>query len=66
MLETPWLTVDEAATYIRAKSGRLIRNAIRDGDLPSYRYGRSEIRLKAVDLDAWLESRPYEPESRTA
>lgn len=61
-----WLTVAEAATYIRSKdkTGQAIRAAIRAGDLPSYRYGERGIRLKATDVDEWLEAHPYEP--RTA
>jgi excisionase family DNA binding protein len=64
MSDTVWLTVAEGAAHIRAKSTDLIRAAIHDGELPSYRYGKKDIRLKASDLDKWLESRPYEPESR--
>jgi len=58
---TVWLTVAEGAEYIRAKGTEIIRAAIKAGDLPSYRYGKSDIRLKASDLDEWLESGPYEP-----
>lgn len=60
---TVWLTVNEAAAYVKSgdKMGRLIRDAINKGDLPAYTYGKSEIRLKQTDLDAWLEARPYEP-----
>jgi excisionase family DNA binding protein len=63
---TTWLTVDEGARHIRAKSTRLIREAIKSGDLPSYRYGKGDIRLKADDLDAWLEAHPWEPTVRSA
>jgi hypothetical protein len=31
------------------------------GDLPADTYGKSEIRVTAVDLDEWLKSQPYEP-----
>jgi len=58
---TTWLTVRDAAKYIGAKSTDVLRAAIRAGELPAYTYGKNEIRLKAADLDAWLESKPYEP-----
>jgi excisionase family DNA binding protein len=58
---TPWLTVKEAAEYIRAKDGALIRAAIKLGYQPGYRYGKSEIRLLTCDLDEWLKSQPWEP-----
>ena len=62
---TAWLTVNEAAEHIRAKHPRVIRDAIKNGDLPAYRYGTGDthIRLKAAEVDAWMESRPYEPRS---
>jgi excisionase family DNA binding protein len=57
---TAWLTLNEAAAHIRAKSTRPIRDAAKAGDLPCYGYGR-EMRFKAADLDAWLEAKPWEP-----
>lgn len=61
---TIWLTTSEAAMHVKAKDDRLIRQAIKAGDLPACRYGRSEIRIDQEDLDAWLRSQPWEP--RTA
>jgi excisionase family DNA binding protein len=58
---TAWLTVSEAAEHIRAKDDRLIRNAIKAGELPACRYGKSEIRIERDELDAWLRARPWEP-----
>jgi excisionase family DNA binding protein len=60
---TVWLTLAEAAEHIRAKSDRLIRNAIKAGELPACTYGKSEIRIDAEDLDEWLRARPWEPAS---
>lgn len=60
---TIWETPTEAAERTR-QSVPNIRNAVRDGDLPSYRVGASGSRnyvLKASEVDAWMESRPYEP-----
>jgi hypothetical protein len=58
---TVWLTVAGAVEHIRAKNDRLIRNAIKAGDLPACTYGKSEIRIDAEDLDSWLRSQPWEP-----
>jgi excisionase family DNA binding protein len=60
---TVWLTVAEGAEYVRAKGDRLIREAIKAGELPACTYGKSEIRIDAADLDVWLRSRPWEPAS---
>jgi excisionase family DNA binding protein len=57
---TNWLTVTEAAAHIRAKHPRMIRDAIARGDLPAYTYGKSAIRVKVSDVDAWLEGHPWE------
>jgi excisionase family DNA binding protein len=61
---TQWLTVPEAAEYVRAKHDRVIRQAVHKGDLPAYFYGMGtrDYRLKAHEVDAWMESRPYEPQ----
>jgi excisionase family DNA binding protein len=58
---TNWLTVSEAAAHVSAKDHRIIRDAIDAGDLPAYQYGKSSIRVKADEVDAWLEARPYDP-----
>ena len=58
---TQWLTVAGAVAYVSAKNDRLIRNAIKAGELPACTYGRTEIRIDAEDLDAWLKSQPWEP-----
>lgn len=58
---TVWLTPAEGAKYIKV-SEPIIRDAVKKGDLASYSIGKGrEYRLKASDIDAWLESRPYEP-----
>lgn len=60
-MTTHWLTVAGAVEYIRAKNDRLIRTAIKAGELPACTYGRSEIRIDATDLDSWLRGQPWEP-----
>ena len=64
---TTWLTPQEAADHL--KIGRaLIAKAVIDGDLPAYPVGsgKRDYRLTADDVDAWMRSRSYEPNARTA
>lgn len=58
---TQWLTVAEAVEHIRATDSGIIRAAVKSGELPSYRYGKSAIRLKANEVDEWLSGKPFEP-----
>lgn len=60
MTDTPWRTPVEAAEYVRLKTPALLRQAAKNGDLKSYGAGR-EQRFHIRDLDAWLESNPFEP-----
>lgn len=53
-----WLTLPEAAEHIRATDTRLLRNAIKAGDLPAYVYGRRDIRIDIDDLNAWMKTKP--------
>jgi excisionase family DNA binding protein len=59
---TTWLTAEDAARYATVSLWS-IRHAVKDGDLPSYSVGKGgrSYRLKAEDIDAWLESTPHEP-----
>lgn len=58
---TTWLTPVEAAEYLKC-SDRTVRDAVKAGDIPAYRIGRL-MRLKASDLDAWVEAKAWEPAS---
>jgi excisionase family DNA binding protein len=60
---TVWLTVAQAAAHIRAKHPRMIRDAIKRGDLPAFCYGKSAIRIDKKDLDEWLHGKPWEEPS---
>jgi excisionase family DNA binding protein len=52
---SPWLDVDSAATYA-AVSITTIRRAIKSGGLKAYRVqGGRLLRLRALDVDAWIE-----------
>lgn len=55
---TAWMTLAQATAYIGAKDARLLRNAIKIGDLPAYQYGTKEFRLTADDIDTWMRSHP--------
>lgn len=58
---TVWLTAAGGAEYAKV-SEPIIREAIKDGFLPAYGIGKGRnFRLKASDIDAWLESQPWEP-----
>jgi excisionase family DNA binding protein len=60
---TTWFTVQDAADHIKA-SKQTIREAVGKGDLPAYPIGKGrEYRLKADEVDGWLESRAFEPRS---
>ena len=60
---TAWMTIPEAAEYLRAKNSRTIREALRDGELTTCTYGKNQIRIDATSSDAWLRSKPYEPKA---
>jgi excisionase family DNA binding protein len=59
---TTWLTVREAAAYVRV-SQNLIREAIKLGYLlPAYAIGTGvHYRLRTDDIDEWMMSRSWEP-----
>lgn len=60
---TTWLTAAEAAEHVRV-SEPIIRDAVKRGDLPAYGIGKGRnFRLKASDIDAWLEAQPWEPKT---
>jgi excisionase family DNA binding protein len=53
-VSTPWLTISEAAEYVRASVPTLRREVAR-GALRAYRIGgRLALRFRAEDLDDWL------------
>lgn len=57
-----WHTAESAAEHARV-SVWTIRQAVKEGLLQAFalRTGRG-YRLKECDVDAWMESAPYEPE----
>jgi len=59
---TVWMRLADAAEYSKLSTD-VLRAAIRKGDLKSYAPtpGGKDVRLKASDIDAWIEGQPYEP-----
>lgn len=59
---TTWLTAEGAAKYATV-SLWTIRQAVKDGELEAFAVGKGgrSYRLKASDVDKWLESTPHEP-----
>ncbi len=52
---SPWLTIDEAAAYLRI-SDRTLRRAVRDRAVRAYRVGgKRELRFRQEDLDAFMQ-----------
>lgn len=58
---TVWHTAESAAEHVKVSTWT-IRQAVKDGHLAAHalRTGRG-YRLKESDVDAWMESTPYEP-----
>ncbi|MCU0310263.1 MAG: helix-turn-helix domain-containing protein [Acidimicrobiales bacterium] len=54
-----WMSSGEAADYLGITT-RTLYKFIDDGSLPGYRFGRV-IRLKAAEVEAFVESRRIEP-----
>ena len=55
MTESPWMTLDEAAAYLRV-SERTMRTLVVREQVTAYRVSpRGALRFKAGDLDACLE-----------
>ena len=59
MVGPEWLGTTDAAKYLGLSAVTFYR-LIDDGQLPAYRFGRV-IRIKASDLDAFIESHRIEP-----
>ena len=52
-----FLTVSEVGRLLRM-SPQSIRRMVQRGDIPGYRLGDVEIRIKREDIDAYLLARP--------
>lgn len=57
-----WLTVPEAADYLRISRDTIYRWA-KQGKLPLYKVGGTATRVSRSDLDALIQPRPHSPPS---
>ncbi len=57
---TELVTVRQAARRLGVAE-RVLRHAVRSGDLPAYRLGQRTVRLKPTDLDDWIQNRRVRP-----
>lgn len=61
MVDERWITVGEIVELLKVHE-QTVRRWLRDGDLRGYNLGgKSGYRIKASDLDAFLESRAEVP-----
>jgi excisionase family DNA binding protein len=59
-----WASPRRAAEHIELKSDALIKQLVRDGELPAYPIGKGrEYRVDLNELDALMKSKSYEPRS---
>ncbi len=40
---------------------RVLRQAVRSGELPAFRLGQRTLRVKPTDLDGWIQDRRVRP-----
>ncbi len=57
---TELVTVRQAARRLGVAE-RVLRQAVRSGDLPAFRLGQRTVRLKPTDLDDWIQNRRVRP-----
>ncbi len=55
-----WLTIEQAAEWLQV-STKTIRRYIESGSIPAVNLGGRAIRIRRLDLDAWLLTRRIEP-----
>lgn len=54
VIESPWLTAEEAAAYLRFASARALYKAIPVDGIPCARRGNKTLLFHRVVLDHWL------------
>lgn len=54
------MSVREAARRIGV-ADRVLRQAVRSGDLPAFKLGKRTLRVKPADLDDWIQNRRVRP-----
>ena len=60
---TELVTVRQAARTLGIAE-RVLRHAVRSGDLPALRLGQRTVRVKPADLDDWIKNRRVRPWSK--
>ncbi len=60
---TELVTVRQAARTLGIAE-RVLRQAVRSGDLPAFRLGQRTVRVKPADLDDWIKNRRVRPWSK--
>ena len=53
---TELMSLRQAARKIGV-ADRVLRQAVRSGDLPAFRLGQRTVRVKPADLDDWIQNR---------
>ena len=53
---TELLSLRQAARKIGV-ADRVLRQAVRSGDLPAFRLGQRTMRVKPADLEDWIQNR---------
>ena len=54
------LSLRQAARKIGV-ADRVIRQAVRSGELPAFKLGQRTLRVKPTDLDTWIQDRRVRP-----
>jgi excisionase family DNA binding protein len=57
---TELITLRQAARGLGIAE-RVVRQAVRNGELPAYRLGKRTVRVKSADLDDWIQNRRVRP-----
>jgi excisionase family DNA binding protein len=54
------MTVRQAARKLGVAE-RVLRQAVRSGELPAFRLAQRTVRVKPADLDDWIQNRRVRP-----
>ena len=54
------ISIRQAARNIGVAE-RVLRQAVRSGDLPAFKLGQRTVRVKPADLDDWIKNRQVRP-----
>ncbi len=57
MVETPWLSVQDAAKYLHMSESRMYQ-LVRSGEMESRKHGKNGVYIHTMWLDAWMLTQP--------